>query len=235
MNATEIVKQLEPLGKDTYKSTMLQHGVKEPIFGVKTEDLKKFQKRIKMDYQLALDLFNTGIYDAMYLAGLIADDLKMTKADLRRWLAKANCPALREYTVPWVAAQSKYGHELALEWIESDKEGVASAGWCTLSSLVSVTDDADLDMAELKSLLARVEKTIHKQPNRVRHAMNGFVICLGSFVKSLTDLAIRTGTKIGPVKVDMGGTACKVPYSPEYIQKVQKRRGIGKKRMSTKC
>jgi hypothetical protein len=35
--------------------------------------------------------------------------------------------------------------------------------------------------------------------------------------------------------VDMGGTACKVPYAPEYIQKVQKRGAIGKKRKTAKC
>src|SRR5258706_5206049 len=127
MTAAEIVKQLKPLGLDSYKKTMLNHGIKEPVFGVKIEELKKFQKRIKMDYQLALDLYDTGIYDAMYLAGLIADDLEMTKKDLKQWLAKANCDMLREYTVPWVASESNHGRELALEWIESEKEGVASA------------------------------------------------------------------------------------------------------------
>jgi hypothetical protein len=48
---------------------------------VKVEELKKIQKQIKKDYQLALDLYDTGVYDAMYLAGLIADDLKMSKKD----------------------------------------------------------------------------------------------------------------------------------------------------------
>ena len=235
MTADEIVKQLKPLGSDSYKKTLLNHGIKEPAYGVKIEELKKYQKRIKMDYQLALDLYDTGIYDAMYLAGLIADDLKMTKKDLRQWVAKANCNMLREYTVSWVAAQSNFGHELAKEWIESEKEGIAAAGWATLSSLVSVKDDADLDLAELKKLLERVQKTIHNQPNRVRHAMNQFVIAVGSYVKSLTTLAVQTGTKVGPVTVDMGDTACKVPYAPEYIEKVQKRGSIGKKRKSTKC
>ena len=37
------------------------------------------------------------------------------------------------------------------------------------------------------------------------------------------DLAIKTGEKVGPVSVDMGKTACKVPYAPDYIKKVQKR------------
>src|SRR3954462_12735770 len=109
MTAHEIVRQLKPLGSESYKKTMLNHGVKEPLFGVKIEDLKKIQKRIKKDYQLALDLYDTGIYDAMYLAGLIADDARITKKDLRRWVEKANCGALFEYTVPWVAAESPHG------------------------------------------------------------------------------------------------------------------------------
>jgi 3-methyladenine DNA glycosylase AlkD len=223
------------LGTDSYKKVLHNHGVQEPLFGVKIEELKKMQKGIKKDYQLALDLYDTGIYDAMYLAGLIADDLQMTKKDLRSWVEKANCSMLSEYTVAWVAAESKHGRELASQWIESKKENVAACGWATLSGLVAIKDDRELDVAELKQLLQRIEKTIHQQPNRVRYVMNGFVISVGSYVKALTDLALQIGAKMGRVSVDMGGTACKVPYAPEYIQKIQKRGAIGKKRKTTKC
>ncbi|HMC64871.1 MAG TPA: DNA alkylation repair protein [Gemmataceae bacterium] len=235
MTEEQIVNELKPLGKESYKNVLLNHGVPEPFFGVKIEDLKKIQKRIKKDYQLALDLYDTGIYDAMYLAGLIADDPKMTKKDLQHWLDKAHCGMLSEYTVPWVTAESKHGRELALEWIESKKEAVAAAGWATLSSLVAIKDDADIDLAELKQLLERVQKTIHQQPDRVRYSMNGFVIAVGSYVKALTDRALQTAAKIGQVSVNMGGTACKVPYAPEYIKKVQQRGAIGKKRKTAKC
>jgi 3-methyladenine DNA glycosylase AlkD len=235
VTAKEIVEQLRSLGQDPYKRVLLNHGVQEPCFGVKVEDLKKIQKRVKKDYQLALDLYDTGIYDAMYLAGLIADDPKMTKKDLRHWADKANCPTISEYTVPWVAVESNHGRELALEWMESKKEGVAATGWATLSSLVAVKDDADLDLGELKQLLQRVQQTIHRQPDRVRHVMNGFVIAVGSYVKDLTDQALETATKIGTVSVVKEGTACKVPLATESIQKVQKRGAIGKKRKTAKC
>ncbi len=89
MTAKEILAELKPLGSDSYKRVMFNHGVKEPFFGVKISELKKIQKRIKKDYQLALDLYDTGNYDAMYLAGLIADDARMTKKDLQRWIANA--------------------------------------------------------------------------------------------------------------------------------------------------
>ena len=235
MTAVEIVKQLEGLGLESYKKVLLNHDVNEPVFGVKIEELKKYQKKIKKDYKLALDLYATGIYDAQYLAGLIADESKMTKKDLKSWLARANSRALCGFTVAWVTSESEHGRELALEWIESKNEQTAQTGWATLSSLVAVKPDADLNVDELKKLLERIEKTIHDQPNDVRHAMNGFVIALGTYVPALTEAAIKAGKKIGTVTVDMGNTSCKVPSIVEYIEKAQKRGSIGKKRKTARC
>jgi 3-methyladenine DNA glycosylase AlkD len=234
MTAKAILDEIKPLGRDSYKKVLLNHGATEPCFGVKIEDLKKIQKRIKMDYQLALDLYDTGVYDARYLAGLIADDARMTKQDLQHWAAKA-CAPLAGSTVAWVAAGSPHGRELALEWVESDTELVAVAGWATLGCLVSIKDDAELDLAELERLLRRVEKTIHRSPNLVRHQMNSFVIAVGCYVRKLTKLAKEIGEAIGRVTVDMGNTACQVPFAPHYIGKVEKRGSIGKKRKSAKC
>lgn len=235
MTAKEILAELKPLGSESYKRVMSNHGVKEPFFGVKISELQKIQKRIKKDYQLALDLYDTGNYDAMYLAGLIADDAQMTKKDLRGWIANATHRPLASFTVPWVAAGSPHGWELALEWIDSKKAVAAEAGWATLRSLVSIKDDSELDLAELKRLLERVRKTIHQAPDDVRSQMNGFVIAVGSYVQPLTDTAIQTAEKIGRVTVDMGNTSCQVPFAPDYIRKVQKRGTIGKKRKSAKC
>jgi 3-methyladenine DNA glycosylase AlkD len=234
MTAKAILDEIRPLGSEGYKNILLKHGATEPIYGVKIEALKKIQKRIKKDYQLALDLYDTGVYDAMYLAGLIADDARMTKKDLQRWADKAQEP-LSGFTVPWVAAGSPHAWEIGREWIDSKKERVAAAGWATLSSYVAITDDAKLDVAGLKKLLQRVQQTIHESPDLVRYQMNGFVIAAGSYVKALTDLAKQVGTRIGPIKIDMGETACKVPFAPDYIAKVEARGTLGKKRASAKC
>jgi hypothetical protein len=235
MTAKQILAELKPLGSDSYKKVMSNHGVKEPFFGVKISDLQKIQKRIKKDYQLALALYDTGNYDAMYLAGLIADDARMTKKDLQHWIANAIHSPLASFTVPWVAAGSPHGWELALEWIDSTKPLTAEAGWATLRSLVSIKADSELDLPELKRLMERVRKTIHQAPNDVRSSMNSFVIAVGSYVQSLTDSAIQTGEKIGPITVDMGNTSCQVPFASDAIAKVQKRGAIGKKRKSAKC
>lgn len=235
MSAQQIVSEIEPLGTEGYRRILRNHGVTGPLFGVKIEELKKYEKAIKKDYQLALDLFDTGIYDAMYLAGLIADETRMTKDDLRGWLEKATNDMVAEFAVAWVAADSPHGWDLAREWIDSPDQKTAVAGWGTLASLVMVKEDIDLDIPALRALLVRVKDTIHSQPDRVRSKMNGFVIALGSSVGDLTGAAIQAGKEIGRVKVDMGNTDCKVPYAPDYIDKVITKGRIGKKRKSARC
>ena len=133
MTAKAILEEIKPLGRESYKRILFNHGAKEPCFGVKIEDLKKIQKRVRKDYRLALELYDTGVYDAMYLAGMIADDARMTKRDLERWVKKCGNGALSGTTVPSVASGSPHGRELALEWIESVKECFAAPGGATLS------------------------------------------------------------------------------------------------------
>jgi 3-methyladenine DNA glycosylase AlkD len=234
MTANDIVAELKQFATEQTKKMWMTHGAKEPCLGVKVEDMKKIQKRVKMDYQLALDLYDTGIADAMYLAGLIADDAKMTKKDLQKWVENATWGMVAEYTVPWVASASPHGREMALKWIESKDESIASAGWQTYSSMVAIKEDADLDLGEIKSLLSRVAKSIHQQPNRVKYVMNGFVIAVGCYVKPLHKLAVDTAKGIGKVAVDLVG-ACKIPFAPDHIKKFEARSAIGKKRKSPKC
>ncbi|MFM9963688.1 MAG: DNA alkylation repair protein [Planctomycetaceae bacterium] len=234
MTAKDIVAELKKLGTAQTKKTWMNHGAQEPCFGVKIEDMKKIQKRVKTDYQLALDLYATGIADAMYLAGLIADDAKMTKKDLQKWIETANSPWVVEYSVPWVASAGSHGREMALKWMSSKDEAIAAAGWQTYSSLVAIKEDADLDLAEIKSLLKRVAKSIHQQPNRVKYVMNNFVVAVGCYVKPLHKLAVDTANGIGKVSVELVG-ACKIPYAPDQIKKFAARSEIGKKRKSPKC
>ncbi len=235
MTVKEVVAELETYANPQTKKTWMNHGAKEPCLGVKVEDMKKIVKRVKMDYQLALDLYDTGIADAMYLAGLIADDAKMTKKDLQKWIENAtNFGWIAQFAVPWVASGSPYGREVALEWMDSKVEITAAAGWQTYSSMIAITDDAKLDQAEIKLLLERVANTIHEQPNDVKQVMNSFVIPVGCYFIPLHDLAVETGTRIGKVSVELVGS-CKMPFAPESIQKFAARSPIGKKRKSAKC
>ena len=235
MTVNEIMAELEQYGNESTKKVFLKHGAKEPFFGVKVADLKKIVKKVKKNHDLSLALYGTGNGDAMYLAGLIADEKKISKKDLNTWVKKAEWQMISEYTVAWIASESDHGMELALDWIESKKEHIAACGWSTLSSIMSIKKDEELNLDKFRELLGRVEKTIHGQPNRVKYTMNGFVIAAGSFVPGLTELAKTVAEAIGKVKVDMNGTACKVPLAGAYIQKVIDKGRLGIKKKMARC
>ena len=235
MTLKEVMKELESYGNEGTKRIFLNHGAPEPIFGVKVQDLKKIQKKVKKDHKLSLELYDTKNGDAMYLAGLIADESKITKAQLKKWAKNAKWYYNFEYTVPWVAADSSHGYDLALEWIESDKESIAACGWATLSNLVIVKSDDQLDLKHFKKLLTRAKKEVHNAKNRVRYTMNNFIIAVGSYVESLSPRAIEVADAIGVVDVEMGGTACKVPLASTYIRKTTDKGGVRKKKKTARC
>ncbi|MBI1346800.1 DNA alkylation repair protein [bacterium] len=234
MTVDEILAALKDLGRESTARVLRNHGAHDPCYGVKIGDLKFLHKRIKTNYQLALDLYDTGVYDAMYLAGMIADDARMTKRDLTRWIKTASKP-IASYVVAPVAAGSPVGWDLALEWIESKKEMANIAGWSTLSAIASVRPDTELDLSQYRLLLNRVTETISQSSDSVRYQMNAFVIAVGCFVAPLNGEAKKAALKIGPVDVDMGKTDCQVPLASDYIRKVEDRGTVGKKRKSAKC
>ena len=128
MTAKEILTQLQLLGSEAIRNVYKNHGAPANHYGVKVEDMKKIQNKIKKDHQLSLQLFDTGIPDAQYLAGLLADEKKMTKKELQHWAETASWHMVGEYTVAWIAAESEYGWELAMDWINAEKETLQASG-----------------------------------------------------------------------------------------------------------
>lgn len=234
-NLSQIMSELKKKGSAQTRKIYANHGASENMFGVKVADMKLIAKKIKGDQDLALQLYDTGNLDAMYLAGIVADGTQMTRKQLDDWAKAANWYMISEYTVPGVAHENQHAHALAKKWIKSKAENIASAGWPTYVGLMATRPDDELDLAEIKAMLKDVESKIHEAKNRVRYTMNGFVIAVGTYVKPLLQQAKATARKIGKVDVEMGGTSCKVPLATEYIAKVEDKGYVGKKRKTIKC
>jgi hypothetical protein len=232
-----VMADLEARGSEKTRKTYARHGV--PVgrmFGVSVADLKLIAKTIKRQQALALELYATGNQDAMYLAGMVADGSLMSAAQLKNWAVGAkDLNMISDYTVPWVAVENAAGRVLAMEWIRSKEEYVASSGWCTYSGLVAITADDSLDLAEIDGLLGAVVKEIDGAQNRVRYTMNNFVVAVGSYVTPLLKQAKAAARKIGAVSVDMGDTACEVRLALAQIEKVEAAGRVGVKRKTIRC
>jgi hypothetical protein len=234
---TSIMANLKSKGSEKTRAIYARHGMRaERVLGVSVADLKGIAKSIKGQQALACELYATGIMDAMYLAGMVADGSKLTRQQLKNWAESASgLQMISEYTVPWMAVENPQGRAVALEWIKSKKEPIASSGWTTYSGIVATTADENLDLSEIEGLLKMIVREIHHAPNRVRHTMNGFIIAVGSFVQPLSKQAKAAARQIGDVSVDMGDTACKVPVAIQSIEKVEAAGKLGQKRKTIRC
>lgn len=235
MKTPEIIEKLKEMGSIPIRTIFIKHGAPEnSVYGVKVSDLKTLLKSLKGQQEIAMELYASGISDAMYLAALVADGNKMSVEQLHSWAEQASWNMISEYSVPWVASENKHALELGLTWIEDLREHVASSGWCTLSCYLSIFPDELIDRKIISNLIERVEKSIHQSPNRVKYTMNGFLIATGVYVRDLNALIEQTTTQIGTIYVEMEGTSCKAPDALTSIKKTVSR-GPMKKKKTAKC
>lgn len=219
MQAREVLKQLEALGSEQTRKTWRRHGVVEPMFGVKYGDLDKLRKQLGRDQALSRALWQSGNHDARILAVMVAEPAAFDAAALRAWLKDATYDILSDALAAHVASRSPAWREVLAEWLDARDETARRAGWTLVSHLAK--DDPDLEDSFFAPLITRIEKEIHRAPNRVREAMNWTLIGIGARSDTLAAPAIAAAERIGPVDVDHGETSCKTPDAALYIAKAR--------------
>lgn len=232
-----VLADLKSHAAENIRAIYLRHGAPpEATLGVKAADMKTIAKSIRRQQALACALYETGLFDAMYLAGMVADGAQLTRDQLDAFAERAaGRPMIYEYTVPWLAVENAHGWELARKWTASSKEHLAAAGWQTLSGLVTTVPDEKLDLDEIGRLLESIPARIAKAPNRAKVSMNSFVIAVGTYVAPLAKQASTVAKRLGDVEVDVGDTACEIPNAASRIAKAQLSGRAGVKRKTIRC
>jgi 3-methyladenine DNA glycosylase AlkD len=235
MNLETVMQELEALGKERLKKMYMSNGAHEPLFGVATGEMKPIAKNIKIDQPLAEQLYNTGNYDAMYFAGIIADPKAMTAADFERWMDGAYFYMLSDYVVAVTLAEADIAQDVADRWIASGEELRMSAGWSCYCWLLGSRPDREISESKMANLLTLVENTIHDSPERTKYSMNNFIFTVGTSYIPLHERAVETAKAVGPVEVQKDKKKSKLLNASENIQKALDRGQLGFKRKYVRC
>ena len=218
MDLKTVMKELEAAGTAQTRKTYARHGIGEPMFGVSYATFYAMQKKIKVDQQLADQLWKTGNHDAQVLATLIADPKTITDKQLEEWAKELNNPPLAEMFLQLVS-KSPLAQKKAEKWNKSKDELIGTAGWGIIARIA--LNDQTLPDGWFEPYLDIIETEIHKRKNRVRYEMNAALIAIGCRNDVLEKKALAVAAKIGKVEVDHGETNCKTPDAAEYIKKAQ--------------
>lgn len=235
MDFGTVMQELEALGKARSKKIYLSNGAKEPLFGVATGAMKPIAKKIKINQVLAEQLYETGNFDAMYFAGIIADPKSMTEADFDRWIAKAYFYMISDYVVAVTLAEAPIAQYVSDNWIASGQELKMSAGWSCYCWLLGSREDETFASGKLLAMLKQVENTIHTAPERTKSAMINFVTTVGVSFKPLHAEALKTAKAIGIVEMKRENKERAKLNAYEAIQKEVEKDRIGFKRNYVRC
>lgn len=222
MDVETVLQELYLLGSERTKKQYMQHGAHEPLFGVATGAMKPIVKKIKKDQALADALYATGNYDAMYLAGMIADPKAMSESDFDRWMEGAYFYMISDFIVAVTLAETNIAQAVADRWIASGEELYLSAGYSCYCWLLGNRKDEEFDKDKLYTMLKTVEQRIHSSPDRAKYAMNNFVMTVGISYLPLHEEALAVANAIGTAAAG-------------EIQKAADKGRLGFKRRAVRC
>ncbi len=217
MNFNQVRSELKKCGTAQNRKIYGRHGVREPMYGVSFANLKRLAKVIKTDQKLAERLWATGNHDARVLATMTADPATIRSRKLDEWVRDLDNYVLSD-AFSSLVTRTGFAKSKADRWTKSRQEFVGQVGFNLLCALASSNNT--LPASYFLDHLKVIEERIHSSANRVRHAMNQAVICIGVRSPGLKRRAVAAAKRIGKVEVDHGETACKTPDASAYIEKV---------------
>jgi 3-methyladenine DNA glycosylase AlkD len=175
---------------------MARFGIKSTgkVLGISTPFLKSLKKNIGINHELALDLWQTDIFEARILAAFIADPKILKKSEVNRWVQVFDNWAICDGVCMHCFRNTPYAHELIMKWVKKKREFVRRAGFTMIATLC-VHDKKSDDTVFLKYLRV-VYMYATDERNYVKKAVNWALRQIGKRNIKLNAAAIKTAKEI---------------------------------------
>jgi hypothetical protein len=217
---SEVMADLKANGSAQTRKTYRNAGLRGEMFGVSYAFLKKLHKRVKVDHDLAIALWETNILDARIFACWVADAEKTTVRLLDAWARDESEPILAGELAAF-AQDTDLAAGRMRKWIAMKSPYRQTLGWSIAGRLVMQPDrgpdEGGVDDSDVQDLLARIEQGLQTAPDKTRNAMNSTLIGIGCRPGWMRK-ALTVARKVGKVEIDFGTRSCQVKDAAETIR-----------------
>ncbi|MCK0089793.1 DNA alkylation repair protein [Rhodococcus sp. HNM0563] len=188
--------------------------------GVNLGQLRAIAKRLKVQQDLAEQLWETGDSAARLLAILISRPKAFTRDALDTMLREARLPKVQDWLVNYIVKKSPHADELRVLWFDDPDPVVASAGWALTSERV-VKKPESLDLA---GLLDTIEAQMKDAPERLQWAMNTCLAQIGIEHPEYRARALDIGNRLKVLEDYPTSRGCTSPFAPIWITEMVNRK-----------
>lgn len=213
--------QLESLGDEKVRALHRKSGAKDNVYGVKMGDIRKIAAKIKIDHELALELWKTGIVDAQLLAILILKPKSLSAAELDGLVRTVAIPWVADWLASNVTKEHPDKETLRQKWMNDKNPWAARAGWSLTAGRVAREPEG----LDIPALLDRIEKSMASADPAEQWTMNNTLAGIGIHHAAHRKRALAIGEKLGVYRDYPVSKGCTSPFAPVWINEMVRREG----------
>ena len=213
---TGVMAELAALEDPKIRAVNARHG---DDHGVNLGALRALAKRLKIQQDLARELWATGDTAARLLAMLICRPKAFERNELDVMLCQARVPKVHDWLVNYVVKKSPHAEELRVAWFADPDPVVASAGWALTTERVATNAEG----VDLAGLLDVIEARMRDAPDRLQWAMNHCLAQIGIDHAEHRVRAIDIGERLEVLKDYPTPPNCTSPFAPTWINEMVRR------------
>jgi 3-methyladenine DNA glycosylase AlkD len=191
----DVLGRLKVKARPDHLEGMARYGINvENRLGVSIPELRKLAKEIGKSHDLALELWTTGISDAMILASLIAEPRKLTEKQMEEWVKDFNSWDICDQVCNNLFNEHSLVWKKIVDWSKRDEVFVKRAAFALISSLaVHHKEASDEKFIEFLQLV-KLEATDNR--NYVKKAINWALRNIGKRNLNLNKAAIKVAHEL---------------------------------------
>jgi 3-methyladenine DNA glycosylase AlkD len=194
----EVLNKLNEKAKSDQLEGMARFGiVGDQRMGVSVPDMRRIAKDIGKNHQLALKLWDTGIPEAMIVAGMVAEPDKLTEEQMEDWVVDINSWDICDQVCMNLFEKSPYAEQKIFEWSAREEEFVKRTAYALIACLAWHDKDAS-DQAFTKYFPV-IKNGSTDDRNFVKKAVNWALRNIGKRNIELNQAAIQVAREIQAV------------------------------------
>jgi len=189
ISVDKVLKKLEAKAKPDQLAGMARYGIAiEKRLGVSIPELRKIAKQIGKNHDLALEMWKTGISEAMILASMIDEPNKVTEKQMDEWTKDFNSWDVCDQVCMNLFDKHSLVWKKILDWSRRNEEFVKRAAFALLACLAVHNKEAsDQKFIDFLPVIKR-EATDNR--NYVKKAINWALRNIGKRNPNLNKAAI---------------------------------------------
>ncbi|SMO36811.1 3-methyladenine DNA glycosylase AlkD [Geodermatophilus aquaeductus] len=188
--------------------------------GINLGRLRAVAKRLKVQHDLARQLWATGDTAARLLAILVCRPKLFGRDELDVMLREARAPKVHDWLVNYVVKKNPHAEALRAAWSADPDPVIASAGWALTTERVAKQPE----ILDLDALLDVIEAEMRDAPDRLQWAMNHCLAQIGIERAEHRARAIEIGERLEVLKDHPTPPDCTSPFAPVWINERVRRR-----------